>query len=116
MMVVDDDADHAASLTEILRLAGHDARPFLSGPDALAALARFTPDACLVDLWMSPMDGYTLAERLRARLGPGPVLMAVTGGGVAADDDRASVFDRVFTKPPNLSELLAALAVVRPGG
>jgi CheY-like chemotaxis protein len=113
VMVVDDLADHAETLAEVLQLCGHDARPFPSGPDALAALAGFAPDACFLDLRMKPMDGYALAAALRDRLGPGVRLFALTGERDAAADPRSAVFDRVFTKPPRLDDLLMALAAGR---
>jgi CheY-like chemotaxis protein len=110
VLVVDDHPDVAETLAEVLRLTGHDARPFLSGPDALAALAGFRPDACVLDLRMPGMDGFELAGRLRAALGPGATLVALSGELGAVGDGRAWVFDRVFAKPPDLGRLLDALA------
>jgi CheY-like chemotaxis protein len=114
VLVVDDHPDTAESLALLLSAHGYDARAFTSGPAALAGLAEFTPDVCLLDLRMCPMDGYALAAQLRTVLGPRPVLMAVTGELGAVGDERAALFDRVFVKPPDIDQLLGAVAAVLP--
>ncbi len=115
VLVVDDHRDTAESLGVALGLLGHDVRAVRSGLAAFYAVTDFAPDACVVDIRMPAMDGFTIAERLRGLLGPGVRMVAVTGERAAASDPRAGVFDRVLTKPLGLGELLGALAAPSAG-
>ena len=116
VLVVDDHRDTAESLGIVLGLHGHDVRAVTNGFAAFSAVVDFTPDVCVVDVRMPGMDGFAVAERLRAILGPGVRLVAVTGERTAASDPRAGVFDRVLTKPLGLGELLGAVAAAPAGG
>ena len=112
VLCVDDYPDTCESIAMLLTAHGLDARACRDGPSALALAGAFRPDACLVDLRMPGMDGYELARRLRALLGPGVLLVAVTGE-LHADRDRRAAdagFDRLFVKPPDPGDLLDALA------
>src|SRR5262245_48884082 len=95
VLVLDDHPDAAESLGLLLRLLGHDVRAVTSPSAALDALADFAPDVCLLDLRMPGMDGYQVARRVRAALGPGVRVFALTAELEAADDPRSTVFDRV---------------------
>jgi CheY-like chemotaxis protein len=79
-LVVDDSADYADCLTQLLSLWGHESAGAYAGPEALAVAARFRPDAVLLDLDLPGMDGYEVARRLRRLPGLGAVaLVALTG-------------------------------------
>ena len=110
ILVIDDNRDTAESLAVLLTLAGHDARSVTSGYAAFTALSEFTPEVCLVDIRMPGMNGYEVAARLRAIFGPGVRLLALTGELGAERDPRATVFEQVFAKPPDLGELFGAVA------
>jgi CheY-like chemotaxis protein len=110
VLVLDDNADGAESLGLLLALHGHEVRAVTTATAAFDALTGFTPDVCLLDVRMPGMNGYQVARRVRAALGPGVRVFALTAELEAADDPRAAVFDRVFTKPPDLGELLGAVA------
>jgi CheY-like chemotaxis protein len=64
---------------------------------------------------MPRMDGYEAARRIRAALGGGVVLVALTGWGQEEDQRLAfeAGFDRHLTKPaePEVLESLIAAAV-----
>ena len=110
VLVLDDHPDTAESLGMLLSMSGHDVRAMTSGYAAFEALTEFTPDVCLLDIRMPGMDGYEVASRMREALGPSVRVLALTGELQAAADPRAEVFDRVLIKPPNLMELLSAVA------
>ncbi len=57
ILVVDDEADVADVLAEMLRMDGHVVRVALSGRDALAALRAGDYDAVLSDIRMPDLDG-----------------------------------------------------------
>jgi CheY-like chemotaxis protein len=65
----------------------------------------------VLDLRMPGVDGFALADRLRALPRP-PLLVAVSGSGLKADRERAAAaFDRHFVKPVDphaLADLLRA--------
>jgi two-component system CheB/CheR fusion protein len=113
VLVVDDYPDAAESLARVLRLDGHDARAALGGDAAAALLEGWVPDVAVLDLRMPGVDGFALAERLRALPRP-PLLVAVSGSALKADWARAAAaFDRHFLKPVDphaLAELLRGYA------
>jgi CheY-like chemotaxis protein len=110
VLVVDDNRDTAESLALLLNLEGHDVRAVTSGFAAFDALAEFTPDVCVLDIKMPLMDGFAVAARLREALGPKVRLLALTVELGVTADSRSAAFDAVFTKPPDLRELFAAVA------
>jgi CheY-like chemotaxis protein/two-component sensor histidine kinase len=118
VLVVDDNADAAATLRMALELKGHDARAAYSGPAALEAMAEFDAEVVLLDLAMPQMDGFEVARRIRAMPGGRSVLLvALTGWGQAADRRRTEEagFDAHLTKPVDI-ELLAAILANDDGG
>src|ERR671934_2878428 len=86
VLVAEDDPDTALSTAALLRAEGHEAIVAPDGPSALALAEAESPDAVLIDIGLPGLDGYRLAERIRA-LGrePRPLLVAVTGLGSALD-------------------------------
>jgi CheY-like chemotaxis protein len=90
VLVVEDDADTADSMALLLRLSGHRARVARDGPSALREAQASPPDVVLLDIALPGLDGWRLAERLRA-LAPekGPFLIAVSGHGRPADRRRS---------------------------
>ena len=80
VLVVDDDTDTVLSMALVVRLWGHEVRTACTGAQALAEAISFQADVALLDLAMPGMDGYRLAEQLRAQAGARPLaLFAVTG-------------------------------------
>ena len=106
LLVVDDNQDAANSLADFLRLDGHKALAVYSAKAALDAMASFKPDVMLLDIGLPEMDGYEVAQRLRAA-GSTVRLVALTGYGQAADMQRtlAAGFDAHLVKPLNLGAL-----------
>ena len=118
ILLVDDNADAAEMLAEILRQAGHEVLVVHDGPSALAAADRFTPDVALLDIGLPVMDGYDLARRLRAMLASPPRLVALTGYGQEHDRRRSSEagFDEHLVKPVDIATVLAAIDDAQPPG
>jgi CheY-like chemotaxis protein len=101
VLVVDDNADSAETMAEMLKLWGHEVQTAHDGPGALEAARAQPPDAVLLDLGLPVMDGYETARRLRQEGLGGKLLVAVTGFGAAEDRRRAAEagFDTHLTKP-----------------
>lgn len=113
VLVVDDNADAAHTLTALLRMAGHDVQKAASGDEALRIGAAFKPEVAVLDIGMRDMSGYALAQEMRrAPWGATVLLIAVTGYG--ADEDVARSRDAGFahhlTKPVKVENLLELLA------
>lgn len=108
VLVVDDKADSAEMLSLLLRLDGHDARSANSGPETIKTVEDFAPDVVFLDLGLPVMDGYQVAERLRAMDAlEHTMLVALTGYGFHEDMERTRLagFDHHIVKPADLAEL-----------
>ena len=114
-LVVDDNADAADMLAEVLSAMGVVVSVAYSGPDALQRVAAERPRIVFLDIGMPGMDGYEVARQIRSGPEPGVMLVAVTGWG-AEEDRRKSAeagFDLHLVKPvgaDRLRELLGSLA------
>ena len=86
------------------------------------ALERSRPDVALHDIRMPRINGYEIAERVRASAwGASITLVAVTGWGQVADRNRAfeAGFDHHWVKPIEPAAAIAfcdAAATARSGG
>jgi two-component system CheB/CheR fusion protein len=114
VLVVDDNVDGAESTRLMLELVGHTVKVAFSGASAIEEARSFTPDAVLCDIGLPGMDGYQVAQAMRAdpKL-RGARLVALTG--YAAPDDiarsREAGFDAHVAKPASVQKLEEALAV-----
>jgi two-component system CheB/CheR fusion protein len=114
-MVVDDNRDAAESMSMLFELWGHEVICAYDGREALAAAARYRPDAVFLDIGLPGMDGYELAERLRQQPeSAGTVLVAITGYGQDEDRRRSreAGIDHHLVKPvapETLQKLLESL-------
>jgi CheY-like chemotaxis protein len=99
-------------LCELLSSAGYDVRSAGDGAHALSVAETFHPDVAVVDIGLPVMDGYELAERLRAHDQPAPYLIAVTGYGQTSDRERsrAAGFSLHLVKPVEAEQVLDAVA------
>lgn len=84
-----------------------------TGPEGIALASAHRPEVALIDIGLADMDGYAVAQALRADPATaGMVLLALTGYGSDQDRQRAldAGFDHQFTKPIRLEDLDAVLA------
>ena len=117
ILIVDDSADSADSMAELLTVLGHEARPVYTGMQALDAVRAFAPDVVLLDLEMPDMSGYEVLEALRAAgstnaTGATMRIFALTGRSSPDDRRRTGVagFDAHLVKPLTVEALCKALA------
>ena len=107
VVVVDDHAELAGTLAEVLSLDGFDVRTASDGDTALTVIAEHKPLCVLTDIDMPGMSGFELVRRLRDLYESDIVLIAITGWGTK--DDRVAkefdAFDYTLRKPIDLAFL-----------
>ena len=115
VLVVDDNADAAGMLAALIDVVGHGSTVAHSGAEALAQAAALQPRVIFLDIGMPGMNGYQVAQALRAMdFTVPPVLVALTGWGDARDRERtrAAGFDHHLVKPTDLDTVEALLEQV----
>jgi GAF domain-containing protein/CheY-like chemotaxis protein len=116
ILVVDDEEDVRAVVTEILVAEGHQVVPAGDGHEAVACLDRDVAfDLVLTDLGMPGMTGWEVARAAKARR-PSLRVGLLTGWGKQPDakpEDR-TVADFIVAKPVTVEGLRAALAHLNP--
>jgi len=112
ILIVDDQPDLAALLSDILTDAGHATRIAGDGRDALAAIQGDPPDLVVLDVQMPEIDGFEVATMLKADPATAtiPIIM------VSAQDGRGarmvgleSGAEDYLGKPVDPAELLAKI-------
>jgi signal transduction histidine kinase len=108
ILLVEDNADAAATMRDFLELSGHEVALASSGTDGVKAARQFHPEIVLCDLGLPGMDGYQVAAALRRDPDTASAkLIAVTGYG--RDEDRRKSkeagFDLHLTKPVDPAQL-----------
>lgn len=101
-LVVDDVADVTDMLSMLMTHAGYDVSTAASAPAAIALAQKHHFDMVISDIGMPEMNGYQLAQALRALPGYENVpMVAVTGYSMFDDRARSltSGFDEHVTKP-----------------
>ncbi len=112
VLVVEDSRDGRESLALLLRMLGHRVDVAEDGPRGVEVALAGRPEVALIDIGLPKLDGYEVASRVRAGLGGGVLLVALTGYGQPEDRERAADagFDDHLTKPVELEELQRLLA------
>ncbi|MEP6651931.1 MAG: sigma-54 dependent transcriptional regulator [Myxococcales bacterium] len=110
ILVVDDEVNARAALTELLRDDGYAVEAAADGFKALGKVADFAPDLVLTDLKMPGMDGIQLLGKLHEQDPELPVVVMTAFGEVetAVGAMRAGARD-YLSKPINMGELSIVL-------
>ena len=113
ILVVDDHLESAQGMASLLGHLGHEVRVAHDGLEAIAVALAHRPAVILLDIGLPRLDGYQVAQRLRAddRL-KDVLIIAVSGYGQDSDRDRsrAAGMDHHLTKPVDIDDLIALLA------
>ena len=110
ILVVDDDADVRASVSEILRASGFDVDEAEDGDVALSLMAQRRYGVVLLDLHMPNGDGISVVEA--AHDAPPVVVHSAYLLGGAERNRLGPRLVRYLRKPVNPQELLSAVEVV----
>jgi diguanylate cyclase (GGDEF)-like protein len=111
ILVVDDNPDKLQLIEAALSLAGYQVSTAVDGVEALAAIEGYQPDLVITDVMMPRMNGYELAQRIRANPVTKfiPVIMQTAAGRRTEDLRRANEVGALgyITDPTDLDLLLA---------
>ena len=116
ILVADDNADAAETCAMLLELWGHEVEVVHGGQAAVVAAEQFRPHVALLDIGMPQLNGYQVAELMRAApWGRHATLVAVTGWGQEEDRQHAlsAGFDHHLTKPVDPKQLQPLLESLR---
>jgi CheY-like chemotaxis protein len=112
VLIVNDDKDAADLIGELVRELGHDVLVAHDVPTALRHAEESGPHVALVDVGLPAMDGYQLAQQLRAMPGLQTTpLVALDGDALDGDLERArhAGFSHRLPKPIDRVALAALL-------
>lgn len=110
ILIIDDEEALRLVARRALEAAGHSVLEADNGRDAMAVLAKTTPDLVITDIIMPEQEGLQTIREIRKRRLPVKILAVSGGGRVARLDflDFAAEFgaDRTLAKPFRVPELL----------
>jgi len=110
VLLVDDEAEFVATLAERLAMRGFAPEVAFSGEEAIALLARNTPDVMVLDLKMPGMDGLEVLRRAKKSC-PRIQVIILTGHGSERDEEaarRLGAFEHI-NKPVDIKELVGVM-------
>ncbi len=113
LLIADDNRDEADVLSLALRREGFEVQVAHDGEQAITMALQFKPDVLFLDIAMPILDGFQVAQRLRAMPDfTNKVFVALTGFSDQEHLDQASSaeFDEYLVKPFKLDRLMTILA------
>jgi signal transduction histidine kinase/ActR/RegA family two-component response regulator len=115
ILIVDDNADSAQSLSMVLDDLGHLTRVVLDSRGALAAALDFKPDVAILDIGMPYLSGLDLARKFRETPNLKHIcITALSGWGTENDMKKSSNagMDYHLTKPVDINNVVDLLSKV----
>lgn len=115
ILIVDDEPNILLSLQFLMKKAGYDVRTAKDGEQALAEIARATPDLVLLDVMMPKLDGFTVCQRIRAEAawqGVRVIMLTARGRDVEREKGLALGADDYITKPFSTKDAIDRVAAV----
>ncbi len=109
VLVVDDNHAAADAIGKLMAMVwGHEVKLAHNGHDALELAQQFQPQLILMDIGLPGMNGYEVAERLRARPEFHHTLLVALTGYAQEEDRQRSLskgFDEHLVKPVSIEDL-----------
>lgn len=113
IFIAEDDESILDLLVTRMRIAGYHTSQEKDGLAALEAIKRAPPSACILDVNMPRMDGFTVLKRLRADPLTAHIPILILTARRAPDDIKTAIrlgATDYLTKPFNDEQLLARVA------
>ena len=117
ILVVEDNDDIRETLKDLLEMCGHHVDVAEDGSSGVERTLFLRPDVALIDIGLPGLDGYQVAERIRAEMpDAGTRLIALTGYGQPDDKRRALAagFNAHLVKPVDFDDLRRLLTAPAP--
>ena len=108
IVIVEDNDDSRDMLQMLLESRGHEVLSARDGKEGAEVIIERQPDLALVDIGLPTMNGYEVAQRVRAACPDAPIyLVALTGYGRQEDRDAVmqAGFDEHIVKPIEPADL-----------
>jgi PAS domain S-box-containing protein len=113
VLVIEDNADAAESLRDLLSLRGHRVEVALTGRRGIEVAREFRPEVVLCDIGLPELDGLGVARAIRADPALAGARLIAVSGYCAPEDQRSALeagFERHLAKPLTLAHLDEVLA------
>jgi signal transduction histidine kinase/CheY-like chemotaxis protein len=113
IVIIEDNADAATSLADLLTLDGHRVQIASDGKSGMELVRQVKPDVVFCDIGLPDVSGYDVARALRGEEAlRNTRLVALSGYAQPEDRERSreAGFEVHLAKPPDLDAVNAALA------
>jgi CheY-like chemotaxis protein len=113
ILIVEDDEPILDLMDLLIRRLGHEPVLYSNGPDALRYARGEPPSLILLDIMMTPIDGWEFLEKLRAEPALRKVPVIIFSASPSVEEKMAKINDPllgVLHKPVSLTELKAGIA------
>ncbi len=117
ILVAEDNATNRMVLDRFLDGTGAELFFAVNGREAVERAAQHRPDVVLMDMQMPELSGPEAARQIRALDIRQPRIIAITGGALPDERDKARAFgiETFLLKPVDRRALLDALSGIEPG-
>jgi len=108
VLIIEDDAQQAEALQEVLQLTGSTIEVALTGSAGVEKARRLRPDVIVCDIRLPDIDGFEVARRIRADPEMrGVHLLALSAYAFPEQNDQSSSagFEAHLVKPPSFEDL-----------
>jgi signal transduction histidine kinase/CheY-like chemotaxis protein len=113
ILLVDDDPRLLTVLSDTLESYGHAVTIAGKGEEAVEVFDPTLHDVVITDLGMPRMNGWEVAERIKAKSPDTPVFLLTGWGESVAAHEGSQFVDRVVAKPVSAEALMEQLAELR---
>jgi CheY-like chemotaxis protein len=113
ILLVDDDPRLLTVLSDMLQYYGHAVTTAAKGEEAVQMFDPTLHDVVITDLGMPRMNGWEVAERVKAQSPETPVFLLTGWGESVAAHEGSQFVDRVIAKPVSAEALMEQLAELR---
>lgn len=112
ILVVEDEAFISLTICIILEDGGHHVEAASHGMEALAILAKSSPDLIVTDFMMPMLDGLEMITKLRSDGWNGPIMLSSAIPEVRLPETYSPGHDAFLAKPYTAHQLLTAVDAV----
>lgn len=112
ILIAEDDVNLRFIIQDNLEIQGYKVTTAADGEEAIQLFRQAQPDVCIFDVMMPKLDGFGVAQKIRAENQEVPILFLTAKG---AKEDRLQGFrvggDDYLTKPFSIEELIFRVEV-----